>query len=1192
MQRCGFNLLRCIPSMGIVIHLIFIGSIAIPCRDATAEEMPPATLVTSGSTGSSETSIQSPDGHFFAMPAGNGVDVWDIESGYKIRSFKGPKSTVAALAFSGDGKQLAAAAGAVKSAEVFVWDFESGRVNATYQLSAPAQFSIATYVTITGLMFSEDMRQLLCAGSFGATYGKHVEKEIVRVIELSSGQVTQVFKNPGAYDVSTLAASPTKSIVALGMSDGTIKVNKFGGPTLKTIRTAGDTVSFVTFSPDGQRLASASYSIKRERTKIEVWDLNRGTKQISLSEDETFTGVTWGPDGKTLATRSANTLRIWDADNGNLLNESYSLGVGGQLVSYLHGENALLTVTSAGLAKINIKDLKIIHQYGFSLATNIVLGSTPNTTEVLIEPTGAPCFLYAVNVLTGNITRKAGIPSSYGSCPSLVSSLDGTKLSGILFGDTLKNDLKRGVTFLDLSDNVTPRTLASNLTNADSVSMSADGQRLAVQDANSIIVIDTSSGSVLRKLNAPKKNVGIFAISPDGNRVASSDSIGIYPQGGSLYVWDLVSGGESKFLQKEQFSDKKLPSSRLVFAPDGQSFAGTESNSNHYSLDYWSTQGPKLIRQINLPDNSTIMQGAAFHPDGDKLLVGSWDGIIRLWNINTGSLIRNFIGHTAPINQVRFAAKSQRIVSSDNDTVRIWDTITGKLLLSIYVTADGEWLEVTPEGFFDASTKGANMLNVVRGLEAYSIDQFFDALHRPDLVREKLAGDPAQKVRDAADKLDLGKAIASGRPPNVIISRTNAETTSSPTIVVSASITDQGGGLGKTEWRVNGITIGIEQIQAPAGQTVTLRKDIPLEAGDNRIEVVAYNAQGIVSSNPGVITVKLDETATTTPPRLYVVAVGINEYWDSRLKLTFASPDATSFAKAMEEGGKGLYQKSEIILLTDEKATAASLDETFSSLSSKVHSQDVFVLFMAGHGKTVDGRFYFIPQEFHYRGDESVARDGIGQDQLQKWLGRIPARKSILLFDSCESGTLTGDKVASRGMEEMTAIDRLTHAMGRSVLTATTDDKPAFEGVGGHGVFTYALLQALREAPSDSDGLIDVMELASYVDRRVPEISYEAFQMRQVPQAKIVGSNFPLSHRLSPEATDNGKLEKISRDPSHVVIRSANAFESASTSAKVTIVLTPGTQVRMLTTSNGWVLIARDGSKVGFVQESALAALH
>jgi len=74
--------------------------------------------------------------------------------------------------------------------------------------------------------------------------------------------------------------------------------------------------------------------------------------------------------------------------------------------------------------------------------------------------------------------------------------------------------------------------------------------------------------------------------------------------------------------------------------------------------------------------------------------------------------------------------------------------------LTIVSFGDGQWLRVTPEGFFDSSPDGAKNLTVVRGLEVFSIDQFFSQLHRPDLVREKLAGDPQGKVREAAAKLD------------------------------------------------------------------------------------------------------------------------------------------------------------------------------------------------------------------------------------------------------------------------------------------------------------------------------------------------------------------------------------------------------------------------------------------------------
>ena len=56
-----------------------------------------------------------------------------------------------------------------------------------------------------------------------------------------------------------------------------------------------------------------------------------------------------------------------------------------------------------------------------------------------------------------------------------------------------------------------------------------------------------------------------------------------------------------------------------------------------------------------------------------------------------------------------------------------------------------------------ASAKGAELLHVVSGFTTIGIDQVYQSLYRPDLVQQKLAGDPAGKVKEAAAKLDLDK---------------------------------------------------------------------------------------------------------------------------------------------------------------------------------------------------------------------------------------------------------------------------------------------------------------------------------------------------------------------------------------------------------------------------------------------------
>ena len=69
------------------------------------------------------------------------------------------------------------------------------------------------------------------------------------------------------------------------------------------------------------------------------------------------------------------------------------------------------------------------------------------------------------------------------------------------------------------------------------------------------------------------------------------------------------------------------------------------------------------------------------------------------------------------------------------------------------------------------------------------------------------------------------------------------------------------------------------------------------------------------------------------------------------------------------------------------------------------------------------------------------------------------------------------------------AIGRLHEATGRPVLTAAAEGKPAFEGYEGHGVFTWTLLDALKNGDRNGNGSIELSELVAHVQdkcRRSP----------------------------------------------------------------------------------------------------------
>src|SRR5262249_22926769 len=334
-------------------------------------------------------------------------------------------------------------------------------------------------------------------------------------------------------------------------------------------------------------------------------------------------------------------------------------------------------------------------------------------------------------------------------------------------------------------------------------------------------------------------------------------------------------------------------------------------------------------------------------------------------------------------------------------------------------------------------------------------------LYRPDLVREKLAGDPNGKVKEAASKLDLAKLLDSGPVPRVAFTSHKAvETSTNDLLTIEASVADQGGGIGRAEWRINGTTVGVFEKHSIAGQMMTLKQSVALDPGENTIELVAYNGRNLVASIPAQTKVFWIGTEPTAPPRLHLLAIGINDYWDGKLKLTYAVPDAKSLASALREAGKELFEDVLVTEVLDSDATAAHLDQVFADLSQQIRPRDVFVFYAAGHGTTFTDeatkipRYYFIPQDFKYQTDESLATNGIGQNRLQAWLAKIPAKKSILIFDTCESGSLTMVQLTSLrgGFEQKGAVGRLTQATGRSTLTAALENQPALEGYRGQGV--------------------------------------------------------------------------------------------------------------------------------------------
>jgi guanine nucleotide-binding protein subunit beta-2-like 1 protein len=62
-----------------------------------------------------------------------------------------------------------------------------------------------------------------------------------------------------------------------------------------------------------------------------------------------------------------------------------------------------------------------------------------------------------------------------------------------------------------------------------------------------------------------------------------------------------------------------------------------------------------------LRGHSHFVEDVVISSDGQFALSGSWDGTLRLWDLNTGSTTRRFVGHTKDVLSVAFSVDNRQV---------------------------------------------------------------------------------------------------------------------------------------------------------------------------------------------------------------------------------------------------------------------------------------------------------------------------------------------------------------------------------------------------------------------------------------------------------------------------------------------------------------------------------------------------
>ena len=1072
------------------------------------------------------------------------VKLWDASTGQHLRTFEGHTDGVSSVVVAPDGTRVLSGS---KDRTMKLWDARTGELLRTFKGHSGWVRSVA---------FAPDGARVI-SGSDDRT---------VKLWDANTGRPLRTFK--GHSDVVTsVAFGPDGVRVLSGSGDKTVKLWDTGtGKLLRTFKGHSAEVRSVAFASAGDRVLSGSFD-----KMVTLWDTGTGRLLRTFKgHSGVVTSVAFAPDGARLLSGGEDrTVKMWDSGTGQLIRtfEGHSAWVSS--VAFAPDGARVLSGSGDYVAKLwdaGTGQLVRIFEATSGAVSSVALA--PDGTRVLSGNDDNTVRLW--DALTGRLLRTfeghSASVSSVAFAPEGARVLSGSDDNTVKLWDAATGRLLR--TFEGRSAAIT------------SVAFAPDGARaLAGSWDNTVTLWEAETGQLLRTLQGHSGWVMSVAFTPDGARVLSGSA------DNTAKLWD---AGTGQLLLTFQGHSGWVRS--VAVAPDG---ARVLSGSDDKTVKLWNAATGQLLRTFE--GHSVGVSAVAFTPDGAHVLSGSGDKMVKLWDAGTGRLLRTFEAHSGSILSVALAPDGTRMVSGSSDTtVRLWNLATGQLLASLLGSRNGE-LAITPAGFFAASRNGSGMLSVVRGLEAYSVMQFYDHLHRPDLVEEALKRDPEGKHKDAAFNRNLEIILDSGPAPQIDHIEKKTER-AGDTIRLAVRIIDTGGGIGaRVVWRVNGQTQGdveptaLKGAQTPsAGRAITLTETFLIDPSRvNAIELTAYNGKALVATPPFLITVDKFGAIAHERPRMHVLAIGVDKYRMPDYELKYAVKDTLEFSKALELVGSSLFAKVHTMALTNEEVSERAIATAFDRIGADAKIGDVFVLFLAGHGKSIEGKYYYYPQTIDFRAGQTVERHGISQAKWQSWLAKVGhVQKSMLILDTCESGAAVG---LIRGGESsrQAAMDNFKHATGHNLIAAAR--QAAFEGYQGHGVLTYALLEALHKQAGDSiDDSVKVGSLADYVDARVPAITQQLFGQYQRPIRILSGNDFPIGIRQAVLRVDDG----IPKTPTHVVIRAELVRQRPSTDSHGEFDLLPGADLRVVEFVGDWAIIARDGQKLGYVPAAALARRH
>ncbi|QIE60249.1 hypothetical protein G5B37_11955 [Rasiella rasia] len=819
-------------------------------------------------------------------------------------------------------------------------------------------------------------------------------------------------------------------------------------------------------------------------------------------------------DGKSMWVAPGSSLLVeLDANSGYIMGKIYREEEKRAMLS----DGDLLYVQSGvekPYAKFKRYEAQPITEFGFNLleASNIgALQNNDGTELVATDYYGHP-YSFLFNQATTRFTKYAFENPNTVQYNKLLVDSQNKRFYAI-------PNANLPIRMLETGKPNSVKSLLKNVGNVQYYDFEPEKQLMASLGGGALRIVDIASNSEsFIKLVSSEVPYGsqMVDLSPSGNFILYSEqtSAGDVTTGQSITYFDYVT--------KQELWTKTERYSGAFHINNGAELLLI--NGGAQQVEIVEARTGTIKRTFPIDQGKEIKMGA-LSPNAEYLVFTGYQLPTSVYEVKTGKRVNQFKSAMFDYFEEGFVTETIVAVPASG-AIKFIDILNNKEVLRMYIFQDDEWIAHTPDGLFDGSQGAWNRVAFANGNQSIPLESVFDNFYTPRLLHKVLKG----------GKLDIPKRDIKNLKKAPTVSMTYKEGSRNLTVEDDAQTVTTQSGTGEITVTANANGDRITELRLYQNgkllrnntRNLVVEDDVPVNGnskvysvklveGLNQFVAIAVNSQN-TESRPDRLEVVYQPAKSDYQPKgmqAHIMVVGIDTYKNPKYNLNYAVADANSFMQSIRDGVKDITSKVNVYEVKNDQAIRDNIISKFTEIASTSNPQDIFIFYYAGHGvvsQDAAKEFYLVPHDVTqlYGDDGALKQKGVSAKELKQISSGIPAQKQLFILDACQSaGAL--NSVALRGAAEEKAIAQLARSTGTHWLTASGSEQYATEfDELGHGVFTYALLEALSGKADSGDKRITVNEIKAYIESRVPEISEKYKGSPQYPSSFGFGQDFPV----------------------------------------------------------------------------------